>query len=454
MRNDQEAPLPPARIAAMHAIEVEKHVIGAIMLDSSLAAACARILKPSEMYLEKHQVLWSAICKMAMERAEIDIVTLSYELQKLGLFDLAGGSDYQMEISAEVVSSANVEKHCGIISEHAQRRAFMAGLHDLKMSVDSPGVDMPALISQAEALALRARAAADTSHGVRLVSPDEWIPESLAAYDETIYRGESTGWEGLDQLIRIAPAQTNVWTGIPGHGKSEFLDALMLNLAYGSKWRVAYFSPENNPLRRHTQKLAEKLVGKPLYGTSRMTRKEQADAIHNFMVERFFFFKQGFHGSSFEQILAEAARITPKVNALVIDPWNRIESRRPQGVSETEYILESLRRGARFAESTGISLHIVAHPTKLQTEFKTGKTIPPGLYDISGSAHWYNAIDNGFLVFRNFETGKTEVHNLKTRFKDNGKVGLQEFDYLPSSGRYRQFGPPKFYADAHKETGF
>lgn len=430
--------------------EIEKHVIGAVLMDNSVAVDCCRVLKASDMYYPKHEVLWGVLTQMALRGQEIGLITVAEQLKSLGLLEAAGGTAYLMDVNAEVVSSAGVLDHCKILFEKARRRDFQKKVKELTALADTETQSLHQLIDSAEGLASSSKSLVESNHSVSLVSPDEWIPQAIKAYDETIYHGESTGWEGLDQLIRIAQGQTNLWTGIPGHGKSSMIDALMSNLALKSKWRIAYFSPENNPLRRHIQKFSEYLTGKMLFGHTRMSKEEYEKSIYDFIANHFFFFKQGLNGASFEQILSEASRIRPKIQALVIDPWNRLEARRPPGVNETEYILHCLRKAARFVEETQISLHIVVHPTKLTEDFKTGEIKKPNLYSASGSAHWFNAIDNGFMIFRNFDTGKTEFHSLKIRFKDNGRVGQQDFIYQ-QSGRYVQSGHPIFFSSNQKQ---
>src|SRR5690349_22609181 len=77
-------------------------------------------------------------------------------------------------------------------------------------------------------------------------------------------RGESTGWPGLDEFYSVAPGQWTVITGMPGSGKSEFLDALLVNLAEANPlWEFAVYSPENYPPSTHLAKLIEKTVRKP-----------------------------------------------------------------------------------------------------------------------------------------------------------------------------------------------
>src|SRR5688572_16438886 len=74
--------------------------------------------------------------------------------------------------------------------------------------------------------------------------------------------GDKTGWPSVDKHYTVAPGQFTVLPGWPGAGKSEWLDALLLNLARQG-WKICYFSPENSPTEIHIVKLLEKLSGKP-----------------------------------------------------------------------------------------------------------------------------------------------------------------------------------------------
>lgn len=429
------------------AVEVERYVIGGLFLDESAVSEAVKIIQTPDFYLESHQIIFDAINTLHRLRKPVTLLTVSERLQASNSLGLAGGDEYLMEISAEVVSSANMAQHCGIIREKAALRRMIGDATKI-LELCYNNADPMEVAKVMERNAVTARAASFNGQGLHLISPDTWMSEAKSAYDVQLYRGESTGWEGLDQLYRVAPGQTTVWTGIPGHGKSEFIDALFMNRADlsekdGRPWINAYFSPENKPQRKHVQKLVEKRIGAPLYGIGRMSRQQYEDAIEGFLLDHYRFFGQGYLGASIDQVLLEAERITPKINTLVIDPWNMLNHTFAKNQSETAYILECLRKASFFVANTGISLHIVAHPTKLEEDYKTGQIKIPNLYNISGSAHWFNAIDNGFTVHRNRETNTTDVYLLKLRNKDNGETGVQSFTYDRASGRFRQAGPPR-----------
>lgn len=79
------------------------------------------------------------------------------------------------------------------------------------------------------------------------------LRESIDVYRENglqNYKGVSTGWPSLDECYKIAKGTLNIITGIPGHGKSEFVDALMVNTATAHDWRWFVYSPENYPFER------------------------------------------------------------------------------------------------------------------------------------------------------------------------------------------------------------
>jgi putative protein kinase ArgK-like GTPase of G3E family len=89
-------------------------------------------------------------------------------------------------------------------------------------------------------------------------------------------------------LPQVAPGEVTLVTGVPNSGKSEWLDALAVNLALQHGWRFAVCSMEKRP-RDHAQQLLEKIARRPLLSAGyagevpRMTMKvrlqqQQTDA--------------------------------------------------------------------------------------------------------------------------------------------------------------------------------
>jgi len=206
-------------------------------------------------------------------------------------------------------------------------------------------------------------------------------------YEGRGVKGESTLWNTIDQHYTVRVGEFTVVTGIPSHGKSEFVDALMINLFRQGNWNFAVFSPENQPLERHFVKLAEKIIKKPFHiGVHERMSKEEVEAAKRWLQPAFTFVLPPDDKLTVDGILELCQYVILKkgVRGVVIDPWNEIDHKRPSGMTETEYISAALSKIRRFAREYSIHVWLVAHPTKLYKDPKTGQYPVPTPYDISG----------------------------------------------------------------------
>jgi twinkle protein len=103
-----------------------------------------------------------------------------------------------------------------------------------------------------------------TSPSVRRPFPAADVLEALSARNRSSWKrglpsGDKTGWPIRSiKHYTVAPGQFTVVTGWPSSGKSEWLDALLVNLSRQG-WKFAMFSPENQPVELHIAKILEKL---------------------------------------------------------------------------------------------------------------------------------------------------------------------------------------------------
>lgn len=248
--------------------------------------------------------------------------------------------------------------------------------------------------------------------------------------------GASTGWKAVDELYSPAPGQWTLVTGIPGMGKSEWLDAMCVNLAMESDWRFAVCSPENQPISFHSCKLIEKRVGKRF---SELTYEEYEEA--KAWVHDYFKFVIP-ENRSLDDVLYNTKILVKRygINGLVIDPYNELQhSARSSNATETEYISEFLGELRGFARSVGIHVWLVAHPRIMRKEIGGVYPVPNG-YDVAGSAHFFNKADNIIAVHRNKNEvfGLSEIHVQKIRSRWLGKLGMAHLEWEESKGgRYR-----------------
>jgi twinkle protein len=258
--------------------------------------------------------------------------------------------------------------------------------------------------------------------------------------------GFKTGWPSVDKHYTVLPGQLTIVTGWPGSGKSEWVDALAVNLIK-DKWGFAIFSPENQPYELHLAKLCEKLVGKPFgHGPSERLNKQDLEDSLAYFQKRVGFIK-GSDGIDIAQILSDAGewfkdyKFFTENKGLVIDPWNEIEHSRPNGVSETEYISQSLSKLRNWAREQNAHVWLVAHPQKLQRDKETGKLPVPRPDSISGSQNWWNKADVAITIHRDMGDDPkqdVDVHIWKVRFKHIGMPGKVTLKYDRTTGRYHE----------------
>lgn len=266
---------------------------------------------------------------------------------------------------------------------------------------------------------------------------DEVLPDMDVVFENGLGSGAETGWENLDALCTFERGRLAIITGVPGSGKSEFVDELMVRLNQRHGWRGAFYSPENMPLIYHASKLIEKLAG-------RKFRKDvmpvpMYKSCLRYLSENFSFLTPP--KNTLDSILDTAARlvVTRQLAVLDIDPWNGVNHQIPPGLSETQYINNTLDRLRTFALRYNCLVLLTAHPRKMNRDHATGRTPIPTLYDINGSAAFNNKADYGFTVERDYDAQVTRIHVRKVRFRNLGRKGEATFVYNLAGGRYTPY---------------
>ena len=264
-------------------------------------------------------------------------------------------------------------------------------------------------------------------------------------YEHGLPKSFSTGSFALDHYYTVMPGELTVVTGIPGHGKSSFVEWLMINLIKEHKFRFGLFTPEHEPVETHIARLAELIDGKPFskdVPENQRMSKEGIDQAVELLEEHCHYVIPDALNRKVDDILDLAKVLVARegIKGLIVDPWNEI-SMDEMGNSETHFIREALGKLRRFARSHQVAIWIVAHPAKQYKDKATGAFKPPNLYDISGSSRWRDMCDNGICIFRRAENEgedrhSVEIHVGKIKHKYVGQIGKCDMRYDYNSGRF------------------
>jgi len=259
-------------------------------------------------------------------------------------------------------------------------------------------------------------------------------------YTNGLSKGLTVGHGSFDNTFSFVTSQLTVITGIPTHGKSHFLEHICMRLSCQHGWKFGVFSPEHFPIELHFSVLAEKFIGKSFRITPNFDKMDtqELEYAKEFINEHYHWIRPDSETFSVDSILDATKSLVMRygINAVIIDPWNKISHDFGSG-NETTYINNLLTRLNIFKQKYDIHIFLVAHPRKMMKN-STGMYDVPTLYDIAGSSHFYNQVDNGITVYRDFRDLKTTVHVQKVKFRHLGMIDAVDFEYNYQNGRFHE----------------
>ncbi len=213
--------------------------------------------------------------------------------------------------------------------------------------------------------------------------------------------------------IRFREGELSIWTGINGHGKSQFLGHLALHFMKEGK-RLCIASLEMRP-----ERLLYRLIRQGLAEAS--PSPEKIKAAHLYFDDKLWLFD--VTGSAKTERILDVFAYAKKryeVDIFIIDSLMKC------GLSEDDYNSQKLFVEALcdFKNEYNCHVHLIAHPRKDQNE-----NTPPGKMDVKGSGAITDLADNCFSIWRN-KGNKAGIHDClwqcdKQRNGDfEGKIGL------------------------------
>jgi len=272
---------------------------------------------------------------------------------------------------------------------------------------------------------------------------------------DTIYP-KSYRFKQLKSIFSIMLGQVTTVTGIPSHGKSNFVDDYVLNLINDYDFKCSWFSPEHNPMSLYQTNLMEKVIGRSFWKDktakdgSKVARitKQEIDEYEDWANEKIYL--TGAEGDTLPTWTWLIEKFKEQmysfgINIFVVDAFNKVLLPKGNKIDEINNVLTKL---THFSQSNNVAIILVAHPTKMKKDEKTKEYEVPTLYDVSGSADFRNQTHNGFTIYRHFEKdnqeGFTVFYNMKTKLLYQGEIGAKcEFSYSLINGRYYERYTPE-----------
>ena len=242
-----------------HSVEIERHVIGAAMLDTEAAGFMTEALRDSDFYDPKNSEVFKAIKALLLESKAIDAASISEKLKSTGKHATAGGDENLISISAEVFSSAAIKDHISLVQSHSRRREVIKALGESLEEAWNPSLQAEAALESIQRRLIDLGDQRGTERGLKPMNEvlrdasTEW---QASASGKVI--GVKTSLPSLDDLLGgFRPGTLNILAARPGMGKSM----LALQVAMACSDPVALYS-----LEMMATEQAERLVSQRVEG--------------------------------------------------------------------------------------------------------------------------------------------------------------------------------------------
>lgn len=186
--------------------ELEKVVLGSILLEAGTMLKAEQFLDADVFYLPQHVEIYKAILSLYQSQQPYDIMTVTNKLRADKMLDFVGGVYYIANLTNRVGSTANIQSHCAILKQKSlQRKLINIGYDMVKVGYDDTK-DCFDAIDEAEAGVKSINASLITAK-TNLKTFRDLIREEAEAYD-AIASGKNIG---VKVNIENLDKHTNGW---------------------------------------------------------------------------------------------------------------------------------------------------------------------------------------------------------------------------------------------------
>ena len=241
LKPDDMGRIPP------QAVDIEKAVLGAMMLEKNAVTDTIDILSQDSFYDPKHQYIFGVIKELFGTSKPIDILTVTSQLKKNGELEAAGGPVYVSQLTSRIASTAHVEYHARVISEKYIKRELIRMSSEVMKEAYDDTNDVFDVLNKAEGDLFKI---AENNMGKTVDTMQNVVREAIEEIEKASQNadgisGVPSGFMALDKLTAgFQKSDMIVLAARPAMGKTAFVLSLARNTAVDFGQGVAFFSLE------------------------------------------------------------------------------------------------------------------------------------------------------------------------------------------------------------------
>lgn len=228
-------------------LEAEEAVLGSMLIDEEAIGVAVESLDQNSFYRDTHKKIFAAMSELYKANKAVDLITLTDELKREGIYDEVGGASFLTALVNSVPTAANINHYVSIVKEKSILRTLINNATRIvTLCYESEG-NVDEVLDNAETLVFEV---SDKSPKTGYLHLKEIIKDSIDTIDKLYQKkahvtGVPTGFIDFD--IKTAGLQSSdliVIAGRPSMGKSAFAIGIAEYAAVVEKIPLAIFSLE------------------------------------------------------------------------------------------------------------------------------------------------------------------------------------------------------------------
>ncbi len=229
------------------AIEEEMAVLGSMLIDGRAVNRAIELLDETAFYKTAHRHIFDAAVALYEQNTEIDYLTITDQLERMGVLDDVGGAYYVTQLANSVPSAASVEYYAKIVLEKALLRKLIEACTEVTADAYEGRDDAVDLIDKAER-SIFSLSEKKLRRGFISINPV--LTETFDIIDsyhnrEGSVTGVPSGFRDLDEMMAgMQNSDLIIVAGRPSMGKTAFCLNIARNAAVEHGCAVGVFSLE------------------------------------------------------------------------------------------------------------------------------------------------------------------------------------------------------------------
>ena len=229
------------------AIELERAVLGAILLQPGVMGEVAMILKPESFYMRSHETIFRVIWELEANQKPIDMLTVTEELRRTDQLEEVGGAAYIANLTTSVGATANVLYHAHIVAGKSTSRNLISFASEVLTKAYEDSIESEVQMQEAEA-ALFELSKQNIQQDIRRA--DSLLEETISEIQEARNVGDgisgiSSGFPAIDKMTAgWQKSDLIIVAARPAMGKTAFVLSMAKNMAIDMSIPVAIFNLE------------------------------------------------------------------------------------------------------------------------------------------------------------------------------------------------------------------